>query len=118
MIILIYGVLQTGLFHFLGLSQLLGDDAQQPKLVTTGLYRWVRHPLYTAGLMIIWFTPVMTENHLAFAVSLTIYIIVGARHEEQRLLADHGQVYTQYRKQVPMLIPQPWRPHPEMSEDL
>ena len=55
------GLLQTGVWSFLGFEQLLikssGGEAQ---MVTGGLYRWVRHPLYSAGLVFIWLTPVMT----------------------------------------------------------
>lgn len=116
-VILLYGVLQTGLWHFIGLRQLFSGEEQKHELTTDGLYRWVRHPLYTAGLMFIWFTPLMTENLLALNLALTVYIIVGARHEEQRLLADLGHQYAQYKEQVPMLIPQPWRPKPVVNDD-
>jgi protein-S-isoprenylcysteine O-methyltransferase Ste14 len=48
---LLAGVLQTGVWAFLGVQQLLQPASDQPpRLVVRGLYRWVRHPLYTAGL--------------------------------------------------------------------
>ena len=70
-----------------------------------GPYRWVRHPLYTGGLLLIWLTPVLTLNLLTLFVMLTIYLIVGARLEEQRLIHEFGAEYQEYQQRVPMLIP-------------
>jgi protein-S-isoprenylcysteine O-methyltransferase Ste14 len=76
-------------------------------LVISGLYRYVRHPLYTAGLLFIWLTPVMTTSVMAMNLALTVYIYIGSSFEEQRLVAEYGQSYQQYQKQVPRLIPNP-----------
>jgi protein-S-isoprenylcysteine O-methyltransferase Ste14 len=105
--VLLLGLLQTDVWSFLGFRQLLRPDSddQPARLVLTGLYRWVRHPLYTAGLIFIWLTPVMTVNVLAMNAGLTIYIVVGAIFEERKLLKEYGQAYADYRKRTPMLIP-------------
>jgi protein-S-isoprenylcysteine O-methyltransferase Ste14 len=84
-------------------------DNQQTELVTRGLYCWMRHPLYTGGLLFIWFTPLMTRNLLALIVGLTLYLILGAFLEERRLLHEFGEAYAEYRRCVPMLIPLPWK---------
>ena len=80
-----------------------------PQLVLTGLYRWMRHPIYTAGLLFIWLMPVMTANLLALNIGLTIYFIIGALFEERKLVREFGEEYLQYRKVTPMLIPRPPR---------
>ena len=106
LVILIVGVKQTGVFSFLGFRQLVSaEDDSSPVLVTTGLYKYVRHPLYTAGLAVIWFVPYITLNLLALNLGITIYIIIGAYFEERRLNAEYGPVYTEYSRQTPMLIP-------------
>jgi len=69
--------------------------------VLTGLYRWVRHPLYTAGLLFIWLIPVMTANLLALNIGLTIYLITGALFEERKLVREFGEAYIEYRKVTP-----------------
>jgi protein-S-isoprenylcysteine O-methyltransferase Ste14 len=74
-------------------------------MVTGGLYRWVRHPLYTAGLAFIWLTPIMTSNLLALNIGLTLYLILGAIYEERKLVREFGERYTRYQERVPMLIP-------------
>jgi protein-S-isoprenylcysteine O-methyltransferase Ste14 len=100
------GLLQTGAGSFLGLRQLVGPpESSAPQLVVTGLYRFVRHPLYTAGLLFIWPIPVMTSNLLALYAGLTVYILVGTLHEEYRLRREFGEAYRQYCQHTPMLLP-------------
>jgi len=105
-IILILGLKQTGISSFAGFRQLFTPErVNPPKLVTNGLYRFVRHPLYTAGLLFIWLIPVMTWNLLALNIGLTIYIVVGAHFEERKLHREYGQAYQIYKLKTPMLVP-------------
>ena len=104
-LVLVVGVLQTGVLSFLGLKQLIEGEGRKPGLVTSGLYRWVRHPLYTAGLLFIWLTPVMSQNTLVVIIAATVYIIVGALFEERKLKREFGRKYEEYRSETPMLIP-------------
>jgi len=103
-LMLIIAVLQTDTLAFIGLRQIVTDD-ENGKLVTDGLYRFIRHPLYTFGLLILWLTPSMTINSLIVYISLTIYILVGAYFEERKLLRVFGQEYADYKAATPMLIP-------------
>ncbi len=106
-LMLIVALLQTDVLAFIGLRQLL--EGPKPggkgKLVVKGFYRWVRHPLYTAGLIFIWLTPTMTANLLALYAGVTIYIVIGALFEERKLLHEFGEEYKSYRQRTPMLIP-------------
>jgi len=104
-VILIFGVLQTGGLSFVGLRQLFEGKDHPSQLITHGLYRWVRHPLYTAGLLFIWLTPVMSMNTLIVILTATLYIIVGALFEERKLEREYGAAYTDYKAATPMLIP-------------
>jgi protein-S-isoprenylcysteine O-methyltransferase Ste14 len=101
---LVIGVLQTGAFAFLGLAQAVGTPSSG-QLVTGGLYRWVRHPLYAFGLVLLWLTPLMTWNLLAFAIGLTVYILIGIQLEERKLTAEFGAQYSEYARRTPMLVP-------------
>ena len=103
-LLLIVAVLQTDTLSFVGLRQLFSDE-KNGKLVTSGLYRFVRHPLYTFGLLILWLSPNMTLNSLVFYTSLTVYILVGAYFEERKLVREFGQAYIDYKASTPMLIP-------------
>jgi protein-S-isoprenylcysteine O-methyltransferase Ste14 len=109
-LIIIVGIWQTDLWHFVGLRQIItGEASDTQPLVITGLYRWMRHPLYTGGLLLIWLVPTMTLNLLTVFIWLTIYLIVGAFLEEKRLIHQFGDDYREYQKHVPMLLPSPRR---------
>ncbi len=105
------GLLQTGIWSFLGFNQMLNPSQDEPALmVTRGLYRWVRHPLYTAGLAFIWLTPIMTGNLLALNIGLTLYLVIGTIYEERKLVREFGDAYTRYQENTPMLIPRLSKP--------
>jgi protein-S-isoprenylcysteine O-methyltransferase Ste14 len=101
---LVTGVGQTGAWEFLGLLQ-PGQSDKPSKLTTSGLYRHVRHPLYTARLVFIWLTPLMTANILAINIAQTVYVITGAYFEELKLRREFGQDYSNYTAVTPMFIP-------------
>jgi len=111
-LILIIGILQTGAMEFIGLRQVFDPvEAESSQLVTDGLYRWMRHPLYTAGLTFLWLSPVMSLNLFALYVGLSAYLVIGAHYEERKLLRIYGEAYRAYRQKTPMLIPCPLKRH-------
>ncbi|MFN8410820.1 MAG: isoprenylcysteine carboxylmethyltransferase family protein [Anaerolineales bacterium] len=101
---LLIAVLQTDTLSFIGLRQLL-ETQKTGGLVTKGFYRLVRHPLYTFGLLFIWLTPTVTQNSLTVYIGATLYTLIGAYFEEQKLLQDFGEAYAEYKRKTPMLIP-------------
>ncbi|MEJ2484319.1 MAG: isoprenylcysteine carboxylmethyltransferase family protein [Anaerolineales bacterium] len=103
-LLLVYSVLQTGALQFIGLSQAFGLK-REDKLNTGGLYRYMRHPLYTFSLLVLWLTPTMTRNFALLYAALTVYIIIGAVFEERKLLQTFGAAYQEYRAKTPFLIP-------------
>ncbi len=104
-LMLLVGVLQTDTLNFIGLGQLFQEQEQPSKLVVGGLYRHMRHPLYTAGLFFLWLTPGMSLNSLTLYIASTLYILVGAYFEERKLLREFGSAYAEYQKKTPMIIP-------------
>jgi protein-S-isoprenylcysteine O-methyltransferase Ste14 len=110
-------VIQTGLFHFFGLSQLVTNHptANTP-LNFNGMYRWVRHPLYFFSLLFLWLTPVMTTNSLTAYILFTLYFQFGSEYEERRMVKEYGEEYNKYRKTVPRLIPLPGHSYPRAKE--
>lgn len=100
------GLYQTDLWEFVGLRQIISPRAKgESRLVLSGLYRHMRHPLYTFGLLFIWLSPVMTVNMLVVFIASTIYIVIGAYFEERKLLREFGEIYAEYQSNTPMLIP-------------
>jgi len=103
-LLLFVAILQTDTLAFVGLRQIISDE-KNGQLIVSGLYHYVRHPLYTFGLLILWLTPNMSINSLIVYVSLTVYILVGAYFEERKLLREFGKEYADYKTATPMLIP-------------
>lgn len=74
----------------------------------SSFHRHVRHPWYFFSLILIW-TRDMNAAILLSGVMMTIYVIIGSRLEEEKLLIYHGEVYRTYMNRVPGLIPLPWK---------
>lgn len=92
------------LARFIGLAQLRGGADDDGPLRTDGLLAFIRHPLFAAGFLILW-GGAINEPGLATAVWGSLYLIVGARLEERRLLRVYGAAYADYRRRVPAFIP-------------
>jgi len=76
-------------------------------LVTTGAYRYVRHPLYGSFLLLtlgsFLFVPSWQGGLLAIVATLNV--IVAARVEEKENLLYFGAAYSDYMKRTKMFIP-------------
>jgi protein-S-isoprenylcysteine O-methyltransferase Ste14 len=103
-ILLFVAAFQTDLLSFVGLRQLFQEE-KTGRLIITGLYRYVRHPLYTFSLLILWLSPNMSVNSFIVYLVLTIYVLVGIIFEERKLVREFGQEYEEYRSITPMLLP-------------
>ena len=103
-LLLFIAVLQTDTLSFVGVRQLV-EEEKRGKMVTSGFYRLVRHPLYTFGLSILWLSPALTVNSFIVYLGLTIYILVGIIFEERKLIREFGEEYASYRRVTPMLVP-------------
>lgn len=77
-------------------------------LVTTGVYAYIRHPIY-AGLWIWAFAqPLLLQNWLAGVLLLPTFLIlylVRVPREEQTLLDEFGEAYRQYCQRTGRLVP-------------
>lgn len=103
-LLLLTAFLQTDSLSFVGLRQLF-EEQKSGALVTRGLYRLVRHPLYTFSLLFIWLSPSVSQNSLTVYIGATLYTLIGAYFEERKLLREFGEAYAIYKNTTPMLIP-------------
>jgi len=97
--------------EFLGTRQIkmrITAVHDQETMHISPLHRFVRHPWYTLGLVVLW-TRNMDLMLLVSAITISLYLIIGSMLEEKKLVAYHGKVYERYRRKVPGLIPLPWR---------
>jgi protein-S-isoprenylcysteine O-methyltransferase Ste14 len=76
------------------------DRAASERLQVVGPYRFVRHPLYFGWLLIVFGTPHLTGDRLAFAVITTLYLVLAIPWEERSLTAEFGEEYERYKQRV------------------
>jgi protein-S-isoprenylcysteine O-methyltransferase Ste14 len=77
------------------------------RLVTTGIYSYIRHPLYSALLFLAWGT-FFKEINLASGVLVllaTVFLLATARADEAECLHYFGSEYQAYREHTKMFIP-------------
>lgn len=93
-------------WHLFGLKQVLGRDYDGViRFVTPSLYKLVRHPMMTGIFIAMWAIPTMTVGHLVLAAGMTVYLLVGIRFEEKKLVQELGDQYKVYQQTVPALVP-------------
>jgi protein-S-isoprenylcysteine O-methyltransferase Ste14 len=107
----LWAVRSLGSFDTFGLepirSHLRGRESRSMPLAIRGPYRWVRHPLYSLFLVLLWACPDLTADRLLFNGLFTAWIVIGTLLEERDLVRQFGEPYREYQRQVPMLVP--WR---------
>jgi protein-S-isoprenylcysteine O-methyltransferase Ste14 len=78
----------------------------EPELVTSGPYRFVRHPIYSGLLAAVLGTALATNLiGLIIAAVLGAYFYYSASVEEKNLIATFPTTYPAYRNRTKMLIP-------------
>jgi protein-S-isoprenylcysteine O-methyltransferase Ste14 len=105
---LLGGTLILWTFHNLGRN--LTDTVvtrKQHTLVTTGPYRWIRHPFYTSALLAILANSLAAANWFFFAAGALMFLllVIRSRKEEENLIARFGDEYRNYRKRTGRFVP-------------
>jgi protein-S-isoprenylcysteine O-methyltransferase Ste14 len=106
---IVWGVLSLRFFDPCGVWPIVvglrGREQKRMPFAARGAYLWVRHPLYLFMMLAIWSYPALQTDRLLFNGLWTVWIVVGAFFEERDLVAEFGETYREYQRQVPMLIP-------------
>jgi protein-S-isoprenylcysteine O-methyltransferase Ste14 len=88
------------------------------QLVVSGLYRYVRNPMYVAVVITILGQGLMLGNVALLGYGGLVWLLFHVFvliYEEPTLRASYGSVYRTFCAEVPRWIPRftPWRSHPE-----
>lgn len=108
------GASRYDLATFLGLRQLRENRAplllgEEGAFAISGVFAVTRHPWYLGSLFFLWgFFPAYPAALFLAVAMLSAYLVVGAWLEERRILAEHGEAYRAYQRQVSMLFPFKW----------
>jgi len=84
------------------------ETASQQQLVTSGVYRRIRHPLYTSLILWAMAQPVLLQNYIAgFSGALAVAAIwfVRVPAEERMMCERFGAAYLHYMKRTGKVIP-------------
>jgi protein-S-isoprenylcysteine O-methyltransferase Ste14 len=76
-------------------------------LVTTGVYRYIRHPMYSALLFLAWgaLLKSVTISTLVLAGVATLALAATAKAEEAENVTRFGQEYRDYMKRTRRFVP-------------
>ncbi len=112
------GLLATGLWLIYRSHTDLGTNwsitlelREKQKLVTHGVYRHLRHPMYLALLVYSAGQAVVLPNWLAgpcYFVALTLLVVFRIGPEERLMLDEFGKDYEEYMSRTRRLIPFVW----------
>jgi methanethiol S-methyltransferase len=94
---------------FFGIRQMLNfrkENKINPSdaIKRNGLLGIMRHPMYLALIIYLWCQNFRVVDIVVNTV-LTIYVIIGTKLEERKLVLEFGDAYIKYQQEVPMLIP-------------
>lgn len=92
---------QYSLRAFLGLAE------EKNEFKTDGILQQIRHPIYTGTILIIlgFFLFIPNVPTLVSCCIMLLYLPIGIYFEEKKLVAAYGDLYLEYKKRVPSLIP-------------
>ena len=76
-------------------------------LVTSGIYKYIRHPLYCSLLLLTWgiFFKYITLTVVTLAVTATVFLVFTAKADEAECTRFFGPQYQDYMKKTRMFIP-------------
>lgn len=87
--------------------RVLYEAQKKGVLATTGVYAWVRHPQYV-GFVLVMFGFLLQWPTLLTAAMFPVLVVMYwrlARREEQEVLAQFGDAYERYMRNVPGYFP-------------
>ncbi|MBN1415244.1 MAG: isoprenylcysteine carboxylmethyltransferase family protein [Bacteroidales bacterium] len=77
------------------------------ELIETGIFKYIRHPLYSSLLFLTWgiFFKHTTVTLLVITLLSTVFLFATALIEEKENIAFFGEKYKEYMKRTKMFVP-------------
>lgn len=90
-----------------GMTMVFGEVREKPSLVRKGVFGIIRHPIYMSEILLYLALLFFSTSLAAVGVWITgiAFLYYISRYEEKILLAQFGDDYREYMKDVPMYIP-------------
>ncbi|MDP2335763.1 MAG: isoprenylcysteine carboxylmethyltransferase family protein [Bacteroidota bacterium] len=85
----------------------LYDFEKTSELVDNGIYKYIRHPLYTSLIILSWGIFLKNINGQLFLITMlsTIFLYITARFDEKECIQYFGIRYLEYMKRSKRFIP-------------
>jgi protein-S-isoprenylcysteine O-methyltransferase Ste14 len=79
----------------------------EDKFITSGPYRWIRHPMYTSILLMSLGLSLLIQSALILFlfIMLTVFVILLIPSEDAQLQKSYGFIFNKYRQKVKALVP-------------
>lgn len=96
-VFMLYGIMSLGRF-----ISPLAAPRKSHELITTGMYNYVRHPMYGGLLMAAFGLAVITRSETRLAMAALLWVVLEKKVtiEERMLLERYGQVYQDFKAKV------------------
>ncbi len=78
---------------------------EEQAVVTRGLYRWIRHPIYVGDLLLLYGLELALNSWLVIGVVLLTPVVLRQAMQEEALLADRLPGYRAYCASTKRFIP-------------
>ncbi|MBL1215228.1 MAG: isoprenylcysteine carboxylmethyltransferase family protein [Ignavibacteriae bacterium] len=100
--------------EFLGINQIrrylngtydINELDEHSELKIEGPFKYCRHPIYFFSTLILLFNPAVNLWYLVMVINIAIYFYIGSIFEERKLERVFGVKYTEYKNDVPRIIP-------------
>ncbi len=101
------GLALLGFVRLIAVGKPKGSFEDTTVLVATGVYRWIRHPLYASLVYGTWgvFLKAVTPTSIALTAAATLLLFATAKTEEAENLAKFGDGYRTYMARTRMFVP-------------
>ena len=89
------------------MKSVFGTERSEPKVISTGAFNIVRHPIYTGAILFYLGAAIITMSIVsaAFWILIIIFYIFIARYEERILTEEFGEDYLKYKRKTGRLFP-------------
>ena len=111
-LLIVAGSRHYDMLQFLGIRQ-IREGAGHALLNNTGaidasgVLGLIRHPYYTATILLFWSGDLDTTT-LVINIVVTTYVVIGTLLEERKLRLEFGDSYRRYQANVSMFVPWKW----------
>jgi protein-S-isoprenylcysteine O-methyltransferase Ste14 len=110
LLLLVPAILSSGFGVYLALKSheaVFPEITVQPRLIDSGVYSWVRHPMYLGTLLFCLGFFFVMASLLSLGVLIVFFVFYDkmATYEEKDLIRVLGEAYIAYQKRVPKWCP-------------